>query len=256
MIFALAGFAVLGVWGFFKVLSNAESPAGPSRLILVYAALLVVIYVYLAAYLLRISRSTCFGENFSPSLPNLAAAGDEVFLPAMLFLSVILAADFPYIIYSWVNEDLHFWSSMMPLAFNVMGMFATTHEMFLTYPDALLGWILRSLGMLYFPTAMMAVVTRASLEGLDPRILVRAVARAPGPWAVVLGFTYAKFLVFDIFDYFDLLEEPGFGGIETRLYIGIFLAVATMVYLLMVQARLVGLLYHANRRKLDFLSPD
>jgi len=212
--------------------------------IYVLMALALLIQIYLTAYVFRIGRSTVEGDDVPPPLPDFGKSTDEILFPAFLYGATAIACALPFAFYAWeripgIPSFSYLWMTYMQFQMLIH-----------TWPTDILGWILRVPGLIYFPMALMAVTALGSLSGLEPRLVLRAIRRAPGACAVAVAFVSGKFIILAAITVF--LLAPAVSQFELPSTIAIFLMVAITLYLLMVQGRIIGLLYrcHPDKREL------
>jgi hypothetical protein len=206
--------------------------------ILQYAVILVLLLIeaYIVAYVFRIGQESSQGEEKPPALPDFSEFADQIAAPAVLYFVTWLACFFPYAAY--MLSKIGRLEALDPRA-----LFVLLHGLSVTWPVDAVGWILRLIGLVYFPMAMMLVMVQGSPAGLNPQAVGRAVPRVPLEYAVVVGFVALKFVFFEYF-----VEWTGLRRASAEL--AMMVIVALVLYLLMVQGRLLGLLYWTNRRRL------
>ena len=104
------------------------------------------------------------------------------------------------------------------------------------------------LGMLCMPMALLTISAADSYSGLNPLHIFSAITRIPGPYLL----TCVLFLVIIGFRWIMSLAMEGLGG--GIWVVAMFACVGNVVffYSLMVQMRLLGLLYYTNRKTLGW----
>ncbi len=257
----------------------------------IYSAAMVflLVLVCIGAYLYRVGSASCQGDNRSPKLPNLGELANEIILPAFFLGTVLLVCELPYLIYAWrmiptpplsmAGPEGFMWLvAMKLLLIFVTAPFATMSAL-VSEPDLLLV-SLHVLAWICFPLGLLCVMARGTLEGLDPRLWCRAFVAVPAQYLTTMllcaakGYVYLALLYYLAKFWTDTLvrfpmasafapgrsgagkpfaEEPI--GTMTQLSVMglVFASVALALYLLVLQYRLIGLLYQTGRDKLHFL---
>jgi len=113
------------------------------------------------------------------------------------------------------------------------------------------------LGGIYFPMALLAVAMKDSVMAANPLVVIPAMLKAPGKYAITVALTLG---VFGIRKLGDLLSgAAGSAALHTRSQSTFFTAVAIQavwallsVYLLTVTMRLLGLFYNGSKRELGW----
>jgi hypothetical protein len=209
--------------------------------------LILVIEVYLASYIFHAGSLSANGEDELPGLPDLGDAFEQVVVPAALLFITVFVCALPFFIYN-LNEEgsLNFKRGFWYLVLSL-------HDLVLRTPKDEIGWCLVIPGMLYYPMALVCVMVTGSLRGLDPRLVLRGIVTVPLPYLLVLAFVHLKFHAWRYaidhwfkFSAFDMMGRSG-------LFLPGLLLLGSAIYLLLVQARLLGMLYHCHRKRLAFV---
>lgn len=182
-----------------------------------FAGLVVGIFGsgYLLAYLQAIITSTAAGDETLPDWPDFSGWSDVL---EPLWQGVVLVA-----------------GCGLPAAL----------VFFFARPLGDAAWFLAlAAGAFYLPMAFTAVTLFGTLGAMDPRLVVRSIARVPGEYTLVCGFLVLTFLVR--------------AGLERALadlhvpFVSSFLEGLTGMYLLTVQVRVLGVFYRTRRRALGW----
>jgi hypothetical protein len=206
--------------------------------------ILALIYIYVAAYIFRVGRSTIDGEKTPPPLPDMSDFTEQISFPALLLCTTCIISLLPYFAYSWEYR-------LIGISYDFWGVFAEFHKLILTWPTDAIGWILRIAGLIYYPMALMAVTARGSFDGLNPQLVFRAIVRTPMACAVAVLFISLKFVLWNYVAQWMLKRNPG--DPYSSMWFSIMILVALILYSLVVQGRIIGLLYTGNRKKLKFV---
>jgi len=186
--------------------------------LLVMASPLMVIVVslgfgYLSAYMFKIILSSAGGEEELPDWPDFSDPWDDIIRPLLLVLATIVACCIPASVY------LFFFFSP-----------ASETDLVLL---ALIG-----LGLLYMPMGLLVVSMFNSLLALNPLLVVRSILKIPRDYViacvVLLLITIANTQTANL---------PFIGRLITGL---------ASFYFLMVEMRILGLMYQANHERLGW----
>ncbi|MFB6351870.1 MAG: hypothetical protein ABEN55_12645 [Bradymonadaceae bacterium] len=109
-------------------------------------------------------------------------------------------------------------------------------------PESLAGAVALLAGALYFPMGLLGLSIDQSITGLNPFRALVSIVKTPVHYFFTLVGIAATGTV-------SSLVLSAFGSLGA---LGIGLAVFTYIYFLAVEARILGLLYYANRERLDW----
>ncbi|MFA6135152.1 MAG: DUF4013 domain-containing protein [Phycisphaerae bacterium] len=178
---------------------------------------------YLCAYVFKIVLTTADGEAEPPDWPDFAHFWEEIVQPAGLFIGSLLFCALPAIAYaiskvSFSDEgDPHFNGSMH---------------------------MVRSLlvvGCVFLPMAVLSAAMHDSLRGLNPLLILGAIIKIPLQYAVAV---MALLLV--------LALSVAAGSLLQIPLVSIVAYCAIVLYAMMVEARIIGLIYAANATRLNW----
>jgi hypothetical protein len=173
---------------------------------------------YLVSYLRRVITSTAMGDRAAPDWPELTDFITDILSPLFQLAVTVVASLAPAII---------------------VGMFVPS--------DATAGQVAVSIacgvGGLYFPMAFLAVVMFDSLAALNPLLVIPSISRVPGSYLFTVVLLAAVLAAKWCGDYFlpKLIPIP---------IVPFVLSTLVGLYLLMVNARVLGLLYLVNKDRL------
>lgn len=179
---------------------------------------------YLTAFLRRVITSTADGDEEMPEWPDIDDFGSDVVAPFMQLIGTVIFCFAPMIaltIYAFVpgNGD-----------------------------SAWLGWATTAAmvcGCVYFPMAFTAVAMSDSIFGVNPMVVIPSIMRVLGQYVLTVVVLAAILLVRWLWHRFleSMLPIPLVPTIITSL-IGL--------YLLVVEMRILGLLYRNNKDTLGW----
>lgn len=167
---------------------------------------------YVWVWLLRIVSATADGEDSLPDWPDFSGLGGMVVQAAVLFLLLALCG--------------------IPIALTWL---AGAQSM-----PALLAALV--VGLSCFPMGMLALAMSGSIRALNPLLVVPSIFKVGRGYLVAIGALVVVMLV-------RLVVERALDGVP--LVGGLLLGVASL-YFLVVQARVVGLLYRVYERDLGW----
>ncbi len=172
---------------------------------------------YLTSYLRRVVTSTAIGDPGAPDWPDFSDLATDIFSPLIQLVVIILVCLVPAI---------------------MVGMFVGTDRT----GQAVL-WIACVLGGIYFPMAFLAVAMFDSLAALNPLLVVPSIFKIPGSYLVTVVVLGAVLAAKWCGDYFlpKLIPVPIVPSV---------ISILVGLYFLMVEARVLGLLYLVNKDRL------
>jgi len=180
---------------------------------------------YLTAYLRRVISSTAQGDDEMPEWPEIQDYASDVFVPFMQFIGAVVFCFAPMIgltIYALVrsSEGDSSWLG-----------WATTASMIC--------------GCVYFPMAFTAVAISDSVFGVNPLVVIPSIMKVIGQYLLTVVVLAVILLVRWLFHRLlgTILPVPLLPTVITSL-IGL--------YLLVVEMRILGLLYRTNKEKLGW----
>ena len=169
--------------------------------------------------MLKIIRSSASGEGELPDWPEFSNWWDDILRPFLLILGTVLFCMLPALA----------WFLLM-----IRGRADASAGL------GLLGLV--AAGLLYLPMGLTAVALFNTAAALNPAVVVGSIARIPLQYLAACVMLLAILAIRTVcgwaFEAVPLAGAAVFGFVS--------------FYLLTVEMRVLGLLYHANRRKLDW----
>lgn len=173
---------------------------------------------YISAYMVSVIVSSGEGDKEPPNWPGISSLGDDIVLP---FFRVVACSLFCY-----APAFLYF-----------------LFTAFSGSTNPLLVLVLIFLGSLYYPMALMAVAMSGRFTALLPFIVIPSILKAPAQYMIAL---VAFFVILVINGVLQALVTPRIP------FIGILVQAAMTIYFLMVEMRILGLLYNANEENFSW----
>lgn len=175
---------------------------------------------YLASYLRRVVMATAMAEKAAPDWPDLSDFTSDIVSPFFQLLATMLACLAPAIL---------------------VGMFFRGPEK----SAQMMVWISCGLGATYFPMAFLAVAMFDSVAALNPLLVVPSIAKVPVSYLLAVALFFAVLTAKWSGDYFlaKAIPIPVVPSVISTL-IGL--------YLMIVEARVLGLLYLVNKDRLGW----
>lgn len=167
---------------------------------------------YLCAAMMKIINSSSEGKRELPDWPELTDFWDDIVVPLFQVTWTGIFCFSPAVIY---GIFMHF-------------------DIFF--------WLFLGLGILYFPMALIAVSLTNSVLSINPIVVVPSIIKVPVDYLVacmLLGLLVA-------------LENFGQSLVSIIPLLGIALKNLIGLYFLIVEAHVLGLIYHANQEKLGW----
>jgi hypothetical protein len=177
---------------------------------------------YLFAYMQKIISHTAQGEDELPDFPEFGEWWSDIILPFLLFAGTFVVSFAPAIAIFFLLKD--------DVEGSVMGL-------------ALIGTIIA--GAVYFPMALLAVAVSDSFVALSPHIVVPSMFRVFLPYAVTL-------LVLGVLVGVRFGAQLGMVFVDIPFLPGVILGFISL-YLLVVEMRVLGLLFRSYRQRLGWL---
>ena len=183
---------------------------------------------YLSAYMIKVINSCAEGEDKPPDWPGIergnmleslgliSAAGVASFLPLMGYVVFLLFSTL-----SEIDAGLDVeWNLKIDPLF----------------------WAFLVFGLFYYPMGLLSAAIFRSLAALNPVTIIGSILKVPGSYLMAFG-------VFVLIFIFGNASENIFSLIP---YLGSLISSILAFYFLMVELRILGLIYYANRDRLDW----
>lgn len=172
---------------------------------------------FFAGFYLDIVSTTMAGDDGVPDWPSVSDFSDDILMPFLRVIGLVLLSFAPVAVVAWLLDGK---APAFPWAIG-----------------AAVAW-----GCLYFPMALLGSIVCGNLFGALPHIVLPGIFRAlPGYLLAVPGLVIAMAAG-------GAAEE--FGG---RIpYVGWLMASAIAIYAMMMQARVIGLIYRGKRETLGW----
>jgi hypothetical protein len=210
---------LLGAAIFFAILDAAARFISALGLYLfsIFALLASLIALgYLVACIQKVVTSSAQGEETLPSWPDVSNGFDDIVVPFLQFLGVLAFCFAPALLLSTLMDDSLQWL-VIPL--------------FL-------------LGLSYFPMALLAVLTLDTVGALHPKLILTSIFRIP------LLYLSACILLFILLATGFFVSQ--FAGSIPIPILPLFISHFIFLYFLVVQMRVLGIMYYSNRDRLGW----
>ena len=171
---------------------------------------------FLASFMMKIVSQTADGEVDFPDWPDLSDWWDDIAGPMFRLVAVTLVSFGPAVVYIVL-------SIRSGVSFPVAG-------------------ALVLMGALYQPMALIAISILRTARALSPLHIIPAIAKAPLDYSVACGGLLLILAVKAVSSWINFIPV-----------VGTLLGNFVMLYLLVVEMRLLGLLYYSNRDKFDWI---
>jgi len=171
---------------------------------------------YLSSFMMKIVSHTADGEIDLPDWPDISDWWDDIICPMFEMVLVTLISYLPlvaYIVYGVSNRGLS--------------------------PVATLSLLI--LGTLYEPMALISMSIHRSARALNPVLLAPAILKVPKDYLIACGVLFLIFILKWLFRYY--VSIPLLGPLIDNFI---------MLYLLVVETRILGLIYYTNRTKFEW----
>ncbi|MDY7009378.1 MAG: hypothetical protein SVV80_01315 [Planctomycetota bacterium] len=183
-------------------------------------AVTCVIGCILPAYLLEILARSASGEDEPPDWPSVTTWWEDLLMPVFLILGAAAVSFLPA------------WACRFALYYGLMD-------------NAAPMWVFIAVGVLYFPMALIGVVIFDGLAGLNPIKVFPAITKIAPAYlvaCVMLAIVMGAWVVLGTF-------------LWRRIpVIGSILSGVAMLYFLMVEMRILGLLYRVHEKRLGWFA--
>ena len=190
----------------------------------------VFTYGYLSAFAISIISSSATGEDELPDWPDFTGFWSDILRPVLLIIATAVMSLLPLFI-----------SVTFVVIFVLKGSFFDIPEIRLTLGYALIACMIWAL--LYFPMGLLAIAMFDSVAALNPVLMVKSISKIP-----------LRYLLACLFFFLVFFLNSVLAGYFTQIpIVGLVVRMFCSFYLMMVAMRILGLLYKANARKLDWL---
>jgi hypothetical protein len=172
---------------------------------------------YLFSYLKKIIASTAAGDRNMPDWPEFSEWHGDIVAPMFQFLLLTVLCFGPALaVYVWSEGD---------------------------YPW--LVWLAALVGAIYFPMAFLGIAIFDSLAALNPKFVVGSILRVPREYTIAVAVFCGSIAIRQVLEFVlgKLLKIP----LAPTL-----IADLIMIYLLMVEARILGVLYFSEQHTLGW----
>lgn len=177
---------------------------------------------YMASFMFEVVGNSASGYLDMPGWPSLSSFYEDVFLPAAWLIVTFATCMLPYI---------------------VVLIWGTTADR----DVALLGLVLRTIGLACFPMALLGVALNRTLSALNPLVIVAAIVRVPLEYATICALIFTA----------SVLRYAALDQLMAAVpFLGFLLQTALSIYLIVVQMRLLGLLYYTKAEALGWFAVD
>ncbi len=221
---------------------------------------------YAIAYLQRIGQRTAAGDLKAPVWPELGAMMEEILGPAAVMIGTWVLLKLPYILVAWGNADY------LPVSHDLAGPLTGidtyvfhAFDLMLRLPNEGVEYVMQIFSALLLPIAVLYVMVKGSFLGLNPGPLFKTVFSMVPEYLIcvvlclvsqvammlVLGEIAAAYGMQESFSFaymcFDFLPTLGFVDVLIFCTLSLF----SLGYCLMLQFRLMGLLYCCKSDSFD-----
>ena len=177
---------------------------------------------YLCAYYISVVGSSAAGEEELPDWPDFTNLWDDIFRPVLLVGGAMLVSLGPMIIYTRGN--------LMELLFSE------------SRPAGGVLYFSIAWGLLYLPMSLLSIALFDSLMALNPVVIFKAIGKIP--------LRYLQGCVLFFLVYYVNASLAGY--LDAIPVVGFVIRVFFTFYMTTVAMRILGLIYHANAKKLGW----
>ncbi|MBN2120269.1 MAG: hypothetical protein JW734_04365 [Candidatus Omnitrophica bacterium] len=197
---------------------------------------------YIIAWFIGIIHSTANGEDDLAAWPEFRDFWSDIIHPYLLFMLTAFLCRLPALLsYFGLLYLAGVSSSIFSLFAVFINPFAAAYA-FLPLYGIILVALLEILGAIYFPMGILAVALYGTVGALHPRVVVPSIFKALGPYTIVC-------FLFMVIGMMNALSS--FFGVILPV-IGLLMTYPFTFYLIIVQARILGLIYRTHAEKLDW----
>lgn len=183
-------------------------------------AIMVGIFIggILSSYVMKIITYTADGDNESPDWPEISDPWGDILSPFFKIFWTIVICFAPSLVYFFI---------IVKSGHGIAPLF----------------WILFLLGLLYLPMSLIAMSMLNTLRSLNPFLIIPSIIKIP------LDYIIACAVLLLIVGLRIVTDKVVAGSIP---FVGSILAYLLFLYFLMIEARILGLIYNANKNKLNW----
>ena len=176
---------------------------------------------YLCAFMMKVIDSSARGEQEPPNWPDVSDFASDILYPLFLVIGTVAFCFVPAIGLV-IARSVYHWETATPVVVAVAA------------------------GLLYLPMGLMAVALWDSLAALNPLLIIPSILKVPLQYltacvllAAVVGLRYFS---------------GQFVGGASPLLVGLPIVDFLGLYFLMVEMRILGLIYYGNEEKFGWFS--
>lgn len=173
---------------------------------------------YLCAFAMHIVRSSAGGEDDPPDWPECTNWEEDLLAPVLQLVGAAAVSFLPLAIYVFSGAGRGDW-----------------------HTDAI-AWTLLTVGCLYLPMALLTVSLFGTFRVLNPVTALAAISRVPGDYGIATALLALAVVVSSAAS--AAAAAVPFAGAIVKTFSGL--------YFIMVEMRLIGVLYHTNRERLNW----
>ncbi len=243
LIFVYGGIFLINAWSGFHY---------------IFFFLVIWFIMYGFAYLQRIGQRSAEGDMKAPVWPELGAMLEEIIGPAAVMIGAFVILKLPYFIVAWSDP------AYLPQSTGLVGILngVDTYlfhafDLMVRLPEEGVHYIMQLLSWLIFPIGMLFVMVKGGFLGLNPGPLFKTLFTIMPEYftclALMLVSHVAMMLIFGevaaaygldatpCFAYMVFVYFPSLGFVDVLCFLA--LSIIPAGYLMMVQFRLMGLIY-------------
>lgn len=232
----------------------------------IFFFLLIWFVIYGFAYLQRIGQRSAAGDMKAPVWPELGAMLEEIIGPGVVIFGAWVLFRLPYILVAW-GEPAYLPASqgLNEILSGVDMYLCHAWDLLLRLPETGIEYLMQGIGFLIFPIGMLYIMVKGGFMGLKPGPMFRSMFEilpeyiyclvlmllCHAAMMLLLNFNFSSFGFDEPLSFatlsFDYLPQLSF--LEVLRFTCV--SIIPCGYLLMVQFRLMGLLYYTRSDKIE-----
>jgi hypothetical protein len=182
---------------------------------------------YTCAYMLKIISRSAAGDETPPGWPDFESLSETVLIPLAMVKGTALFSFLPALLYAFLSTQPSTTAST-PFSMSI---------------DPVL-IILIVLGFFYYPMGLLAIAQTRRVFNLNPVLILSSISKVFGDYFLVCVILFALWIIKLVIQFFIVLPVPAIIGSTVNMIISL--------YILLVEMRLIGILYNANRDKFSW----
>jgi len=182
----------------------------------------ILVSGYMSAFMMKIISSSAGGQEEVPDWPDFTDFRDDILRPLFLLLVTLVFCFLPAIVYLSVIGVNSPWSVLPLIALIIIG-------------------------LLYMPMGLIGVSTSDSVRALNPAIVIPSILKVTRGYLITCTALFLIVIISGIVEMFLIMPIALFSTVISKFI---------SFYFFIIEIRIIGLLYYANKERLSWFGED